>query len=104
LLGFATAIPQGYYAAIVPRSGNALWKGLSIVNTPGTVDAGYRNEWIAIVVNLSNEDVIIESGEKICQFILRKLVLFNLKEVDDLENSDRGFNGFGSTGSKNDDK
>ncbi len=98
-IGFATAIPEGYYAAVVPRSGNALWKGLSIVNSPGTIDAGYRNEWMAIVVNLSNEDVIIEKGERICQFIIQKLVDYEIEETDDLQKSDRGLGGFGSTGS-----
>ncbi|MBN2157414.1 MAG: dUTP diphosphatase [Candidatus Lokiarchaeota archaeon] len=97
-LGFGTAIPVGYYAAVVPRSGNALWKGLSIVNTPGTIDAGYRNEWMAIVVNLSNDDVIIRKHEKICQFIIRKLPETELIEVADLSESDRGLGGFGSTG------
>ena len=97
-LGFATAIPEGYYAAVVPRSGNALWKGLSIVNTPGTIDSGYRNEWMAIVINLSGEEVELQKGDKICQFILRKLVDYDLKEVDSLEDSDRGLNGFGSSG------
>ena len=97
-LGFATVIPEGYYAAVVPRSGNALWKGLSIVNTPGTIDSGYRNEWMAIVINLSNEDVKLIKGEKICQFILRKLDDFDLIEVKSLEDSDRGLGGFGSSG------
>jgi len=97
-LGFASAIPIGYYAAVAPRSGNALWKGLSIVNTPGTIDAGYRNEWMAIMVNLSNEDVSIKKHEKICQFIIRKLPNTELVEVEDLMNSDRGLGGFGSTG------
>ncbi len=97
-LGFATVIPVGYYAAVAPRSGNALWKGLSIVNTPGTIDAGYRNEWMAIIVNLSNEDVIIKKNEKICQFIIRKLPETELIEVEDLSDSDRGLGGFGSTG------
>ena len=99
-LGFASAIPKGYYAAVVPRSGNALWKGLSIVNSPGTVDAGYRNEWIAIVINLSNKDVVLEKGEKICQFIIRRLVDIELEEVKNLEESERGLGGFGSTGAK----
>ena len=96
-LGFATVIPAGYYAAVVPRSGNALWKGLSIVNTPGTIDAGYRNEWMAIVINLSNEEVDLHRGDKICQFILRKLVDYDLVEVKSLEDSKRGLGGFGST-------
>lgn len=99
-LGFATAIPKGYYAAVVPRSGNALWKGLSIVNSPGTIDSGYRNEWIAIVINLSNNDVVLEKGEKICQFIIRRLVDIDLEEVKNLEESERGLGGFGSTGAK----
>lgn len=99
-LGFATAIPKGYYAAVVPRSGNALWKGLSIVNSPGTIDSGYRNEWIAIVINLSNNDVVLEKGEKICQFIIRRLVDIDLEEVNNLEESERGLGGFGSTGAK----
>ena len=93
-----TAIPIGYYAAVAPRSGNALWKGLSIVNTPGTIDAGYRNEWMAIIVNLSNDEVIIRKHEKICQFIIRKLPPTELNLVEDLPESDRGLGGFGSTG------
>ena len=97
-LGFATAIPQGYYAAVVPRSGLALWDGITILNTPGTVDAGYRNEWAAIVVNLSNQTVTLHLGQKICQFILRKLDSFEFEEVIDLPTSDRGLGGFGSTG------
>jgi len=97
-LGFATAIPTGYYAAVAPRSGNALWKGLSIVNTPGTIDSGYRNEWMAIIVNLSNEEVTIQKHEKICQFIIRKLPKTEMVIVDELPDSDRGLDGFGSTG------
>jgi len=79
-LGFATAIPEGYYAAVVPRSGLALWEGLSIVNSPGTIDAGYRNEWGAIVVNLSNRDVVLHKGDKICQemwFCIRVIKFVN---------------------------
>jgi len=63
-LGFATAIPEGYYFKVVPRSGLALWEGLSIVNSPGTIDSGYRNEWMAIVVNLSNKEVTLKTGER----------------------------------------
>lgn len=99
-LGFATAIPEGYYAAVVPRSGLALWEGISLVNTPGTIDAGYRNEWMAIVVNLSNKPVILKKGDRICQFILRKLEDFQFDVVENLPTSDRGLGGFGSTGKK----
>jgi len=64
-LGFATAIPEGYYFKVVPRSGLALWEGISIVNSPGTIDSGYRNEWMAIVVNLSNEQATLKKGDRI---------------------------------------
>ncbi|MHA1583982.1 MAG: dUTP diphosphatase [Promethearchaeota archaeon] len=99
-LGFATAIPEGYYAAVVPRSGLALWEGLSIVNSPGTIDAGYRNEWGAIVVNLSNHSVKLHRGEKICQFILRKMDSYTFNVMEELPSSERGLGGFGSTGKK----
>ena len=97
-LGFATAIPEGYYFKVVPRSGLALWQGISIVNTPGTIDAGYRNEWMAIVVNLSNREVTLKKGERICQIILAKLHEYEFVETDDLPESKRGLGGFGSTG------
>lgn len=99
-LGFATAIPEGYYFKVVPRSGLALWDGISIVNSPGTIDAGYRNEWMAIVVNLSNRDVVLKKGERICQIILVKVYDYEFVETDNLPDSDRGLGGFGSTGKK----
>ncbi|MHA2392222.1 MAG: dUTP diphosphatase [Promethearchaeota archaeon] len=97
-LGFATAIPEGYYFKVVPRSGLALWEGLSIVNSPGTIDAGYRNEWMAIVVNLSNKDVTLKKGERICQIILCKIHEYEFIDTDGLPESERGLGGFGSTG------
>jgi len=97
-LGFSTAIPEGYYFKVVPRSGLALWDGLSIVNSPGTIDTGYRNEWMAIVVNLSNKEVILRKGDRICQIILGKLHDYEFIEKDELLDSDRGLGGFGSTG------
>ncbi len=97
-LGFSTAIPEGYYFKVVPRSGLALWDGLSIVNSPGTIDAGYRNEWMAIVVNLSNKEVTLKKGERICQIILSKMYDYKFIEVDELPESERGKGGFGSTG------
>ena len=99
-LGFATAIPEGYYFKVVPRSGLALWEGLSIVNSPGTIDSGYRNEWMAIVVNLSNKNVILKRGERICQIILVKMEEYEFIEAEDLPGSERGLGGFGSTGKK----
>ncbi|TFF94309.1 MAG: dUTP diphosphatase [Promethearchaeota archaeon] len=99
-LGFATAIPEGYYFKVVPRSGLALWEGISIVNAPGTIDAGYRNEWMAIVINLSNKEVTLRVGERICQIILVRMVDYEFVETDELPESDRGLGGFGSTGKK----
>lgn len=99
-LGFATAIPEGYYFKVVPRSGLALWEGLSIVNSPGTIDSGYRNEWMAIVVNLSNKNVILKRGERICQIILVKMEEYEFIEAENLPGSERGLGGFGSTGKK----
>ncbi len=99
-LGFATAIPEGYFFQVVPRSGIALWDGLSIVNTPGTIDTGYRNEWMAIIVNLSNKDVTLKKGDRICQIILAKLYDYEFEEVQELPSSERGQGGFGSTGKR----
>jgi len=97
-LGFATAIPEGYYFKVVPRSGFALWEGISIVNTPGTIDSGYRNEWMATVVNLSNKEVILKKGDRICQIILARKYDFEFVEVNELPKSERNLGGFGSTG------
>ncbi|MCJ7649645.1 MAG: dUTP diphosphatase [Candidatus Lokiarchaeota archaeon] len=99
-LGFATAIPEDFYFQVVPRSGLALWEGISIVNSPGTIDSGYRNEWMAIVVNLSNNDVVLHKGDRICQIILSKMHQYEVLEVDELQDSERGLGGFGSTGKK----
>jgi dUTP pyrophosphatase len=97
-LGFSTAIPEGYYFKVVPRSGLALWEGISIVNSPGTIDAGYRNEWMAIVVNLSNKEVTLRKKDRICQIILCKTYEYEFKETKKLPESERGLGGFGSTG------
>ena len=87
-LGFATAIPENYYFKVVPRSGLALWEGISIVNSPGTIDSGYRNEWMAIVVNLSNKDVVLQKGDRICQIILSKMHEYEALEVNELPESE----------------
>ncbi len=97
-LGFATEIPFGYYAQIVPRSGLALWDGLTVLNTPATIDSGFRNEWIVIIVNISNKPVKLKKGDRICQIIIKKLVKFELREVEELSESKRNLSGFGSTG------
>ena len=99
-LGFSTAIPEGYYFKVIPRSGLALWDGVSIVNSPGTIDSGYRNEWMAIVVNLSNKEVTLKKGERICQIILSKMYNYKFVETNNLSESERGQGGFGSTGKR----
>lgn len=97
-LGFTTEIPKGYYAQIVPRSGLALWEGLTILNTPATIDSGYRNEWGVIIINLSTMIKTLNIRDRICQIIFRKCVDIEFEEVEELSESKRGLKGFGSTG------
>lgn len=97
-LGFMTALPKGYYAQLVPRSGLAFKNGICIGNTPATIDEGYRGEWVAIIINNANMDYKIKVGDKICQMILRKMIEFDFDTVDVLPESERGANGFGSSG------
>lgn len=96
--GIFIELPQGYEAQIRPRSGLALKKGISIVNTPGTIDADYRGEIGVILVNLSAEDFIVEDGERICQMVIAKHETIEWESVEQLEESDRGAGGFGHTG------
>ena len=70
------------------------------MNSPGTIDAGYRNEWMAIVVNLSNKEVTLKKGERICQIILSKMYNYKFIESNELPESERGLGGFGSTGNR----
>lgn len=98
--GLFIELPVGYEAQVRPRSGLALKKGLSVLNTPGTIDADYRGEIGVILVNLSNEDVTIEPGERICQMVIAKHEQAKLIQVDVLNETDRGAGGFGSTGVK----
>ena len=98
--GIQMAIPKGYEGQVRPKSGLAINHGLSIVNTPGTVDAGYRGEVGVIAINLSEKTIIIEKGQKIAQMIFNKIETAKLTEVDDLEETSRGKGGFGSTGVK----
>lgn len=98
--GLFVEIPEGYEAQIRPRSGLALKKGITVLNSPGTIDADYRGEVGIILINLSNEDFVIESGERICQMIIasHETVQWNL--VEKLEDTIRGEGGFGHTGKK----
>lgn len=98
--GIFTAIPEGWQVSCRPRSGMALKKGLTLVNTPGTIDSDYRGEWGLPVINLGLEDVYIEDGERICQGILEPVYHIDWKEVVSLDKTERGDGGYNSTGSK----
>ena len=90
----------GLECQVRPRSGLALKKGITVLNTPGTVDADYRGEVGVILVNLSNESVTIEDGERVAQLVFCKVEQVQLTEVETLNESSRGAGGFGSTGVK----
>ncbi len=96
--GLFIELPVGVEAQIRPRSGLAINKGISILNSPGTIDADYRGEIKVILINLSNKDFIIGNGERICQMILAKHETAEWTEVDYLEKTERGSGGFGHTG------
>ncbi len=98
--GLFIELPGGFEAQIRPRSGLALKKGISVVNTPGTIDADYRGEIGIILINLSKEDFIVNHGERICQMVINKVEMIAWKEVESLEDSERGAGGFGHTGNK----
>ena len=97
-LGFA--LPEGYEAQIRPRSGLAAKKGVTVLNTPGTIDADYRGEIKVILVNLSSEPFVIEDGERICQMVVAKHERVDWTEVETLDETERGAGGFGHTGVK----
>ena len=96
--GLFIELPVGFEAQVRPRSGLALKKGLSVLNTPGTIDADYRGEIGVILINLSNEAVTIENGERICQMVIARHEQAELLQVEILNETDRGSGGFGSTG------
>lgn len=96
--GIKMAIPEGYEVQVRPRSGLALKHGISIVNTPGTVDADYRGDIGVIIINLSNEDYIINPGERIAQLVLNEVTQMKLQKVTSLDKTERGEGGFGHTG------
>ena len=98
--GLFIELPIGYEAQVRPRSGLAAKKGITVLNSPGTIDADYRGEIGVILVNLSNEDFIIENGERIAQLIIAKHERANWEPVEVLEETERGTGGFGSTGVK----
>ena len=96
--GLYIALPEGYEAQIRPRSGLALKKGVTLVNTPGTIDADYRGEIGVIMVNLSDKDFVIEDGERIAQMVIAKYERIGWESVDELDVTNRGEGGFGHTG------
>jgi len=97
--GIKISIPQGYAGFIQPRSGLAAKNGISIVNTPGLIDSGYRGEICAILINLDPKNVFkVKKGDKICQLVIQKVEEVKLEIVEDLGETSRGEGGFGSTG------
>ena len=98
--GFHLSIPKGFEVQIRPRSGLAAKKSISVLNTPGTIDADYRGEIKVILINLGKEKFIIENGMRIAQMVVCPIVQAEFEEVNDLSITDRGSGGFGSTGNK----
>ncbi len=98
--GLFVEIPAGFEAQIRPRSGLALKKGITVLNTPGTIDADYRGEIGVILINLSQEDFVIEHGERICQMIIAAHETVKWELSGALEDTQRGAGGFGHTGKK----
>jgi dUTP pyrophosphatase len=98
--GVYIQLPQGYECQIRPRSGLALKRGLTLLNTPGTIDADYRGEICVILVNLGNEPQTIENGERVCQMVVARHETVVWAPVEVLDDSERGAGGFGHTGVK----
>ncbi len=98
--GLYIELPDGYEAQVRPRSGLALKKGVTVLNSPGTIDSDYRGEIKVIMINLSNETTVINTGERIAQLIVSKFEKVTFKEVDELNETKRGEGGFGHTGVK----
>ena len=96
--GIKIAVPEGYEAQIRPKSGLAVNHGISVCNTPGTVDSSYRGEVGCIIINHGKEEFKIEKGKKIAQMIFNKVEQAEFQEVEELNNTTRGEGGFGSTG------
>ncbi len=96
--GVYIALPEGFEAQIRPRSGLALKHGVTVLNTPGTIDADYRGEICVILVNLSSEPFIVNDGERVCQMVIAAYIHIDWKEVDELSDTERGAGGFGHTG------
>ncbi len=98
--GLFMELPLGFEAQVRPRSGLAAKKGITVLNSPGTIDADYRGEIGVILVNLSNEDFVIENGERVAQMVIAKHEKITWEQVEALEDTSRGAGGFGSTGNR----
>lgn len=98
--GLYIALPEGYEAQMRPRSGLALKHGITLLNTPGTIDADYRGEIGVILVNLSSEPFTVNDGERICQMVIATYSQIDWKPVEVLDDTERGAGGFGHTGKK----
>ena len=98
--GLFLEIPVGYECQVRPRSGLALKKGISVLNSPGTIDADYRGEVGVILVNLSNDTYVVEDGERVAQLVFAKFEQAEWIETEELSETNRGAGGFGSTGKK----
>ncbi|MEM1133853.1 MAG: dUTP diphosphatase [Pseudomonadota bacterium] len=96
--GFAIAIPEGYEVQVRPRSGLALKSGLTVANTPGTVDSDYRGELGIILINLGRVDFLVDRGERVAQIVAAPVQRARMVEVEELDETERGAGGFGSTG------
>ncbi len=98
--GLFMELPVGYEAQVRPRSGLAIKKGISVLNSPGTIDADYRGEIGVVLINLSREDFTVHDGDRIAQMVIAKHEQVDWEEVEVLEESTRGAGGFGSTGTR----
>lgn len=98
--GLFMALPPGYEAQVRPRSGLALKHGITVLNSPGTIDADYRGELKVLLVNLSNEPFVVNEGERIAQLVIAKHEKAELKLVEELDDTERGAGGYGHTGVK----
>lgn len=96
--GLYMALPEGWEAQVRPRSGLAIKKGVTVLNTPGTIDADYRGEVGVILVNLSGEDFVVQDGDRIAQMIFNQYGKADFVEVETLDETERGAGGFGHTG------
>ena len=98
--GLHIALPEGYEAQIRPRSGLAIKKGITVINTPGTIDPDYRGDIGVVLVNISNEDFVVQPGDRIAQMVINKFEQAEFEFVEELDETERGEGGYGHTGIK----